>query len=173
MPKTRSAKYNDAIFIAQAEVVSQRKLYTGLVAQSYLDSLSVQASTSSWETILSDHQITTIILEESEKPIGAITCGPCRDDDLDSHRTGEIWSIYVDPAYQRKGYGTSLFEEARQALRKAGYNELSIWVLDTDLRARGFLESLGLTCDGAARFDDYYGDGIVTKVRYQGSCKKD
>ena len=173
MPKTRSAKYNDAIFIAQAEVDSQRNLYSGLVAQSFLDSLSVQDSASSWETIISDNNNTTIILEELGKPIGALSCGPCRDDDLNSQVTGEIWSIYVDPSYQRKGYGTSLFEEARQALRKAGYNELSIWVLDTDLRARGFLESLGLTCDGAARFDDYYGDGIVTKVRYQGSCKKD
>ncbi len=171
MTHIRAAQKSDASYIAQAQVSTWKTLYAGLIDQSYLDSLSVEERTSAWEEIISHEKNITKILEDNGEPVGVMSCGACRDDDLDPSTTGELKALYVDTSNQCTGHGRTLFLEARKALTEVGFKEMALWVLDTDVSARSFYEAMGLKCDGAAQFDDSYGVNLVTEVRYIGEIQ--
>jgi hypothetical protein len=54
---------------------------------------------------------------------------------------------------------------ARLAAR--GCREATLWVLDTNTRARTFYERKGWAADGATQVDEVWG-ATVTEVRYRG-----
>jgi GNAT superfamily N-acetyltransferase len=64
-------------------------------------------------------------------------------------RTGEVPSIYVDPAMLGTGVGRELFEAAATALRDAGCTRATLWVLEANALARRFYEKAGWSWDGA------------------------
>ena len=55
---------------------------------------------------------------------------------------GEVVSLYLLPAYYRKGYGRELLESVRDALLEH-YEGVYLWVLRENARARAFYEKLG------------------------------
>ena len=79
--------------------------------------------------------------------------------------SGEVISIYFMPDFIGKGYGHQLFETVLGELRKQGYLEVFLWVLEENVRARHFYESYGFS-----KTDDYLNDNIggkeVREVRY-------
>jgi ribosomal protein S18 acetylase RimI-like enzyme len=55
---------------------------------------------------------------------------------------------------------------ALEALAKAGYDQVTLWVLDTNARARRFYEAAGFHFDGAEQLDER--DGFVlNELRYR------
>jgi ribosomal-protein-serine acetyltransferase len=83
--------------------------------------------------------------------VGLCQYGPCDDRDQDPEQTGEIHRLYVHPARQRTGIGQSLLSAAIDSLRKSGACAASLWVLETDQRARAFYERLGWRPDGGRK----------------------
>jgi GNAT superfamily N-acetyltransferase len=71
--------------------------------------------------------------------------------------TGSIWALFVEPGFERRGYGRALLEAAVQWLRECGVS--TIW-LTTEVgtraerfyRAAGWQEA-GLTASGERRFE--------------------
>lgn len=74
---------------------------------------------------------------------------------------GHIHRLYIHPEAQGRGVGRALLEQAVTRLSRAGVSGLTLWVLETDPRARGFYERLGWRPDGTRRFDG------VWDVRYR------
>ena len=74
-------------------------------------------------------------------------------------------TIYVLPDYMGKGYGRRLMDAVMSELKKQGYKEVFLWVLEDNSRARRFYESLGYKC-----MDEYIDDNIggkdLREVRY-------
>lgn len=93
--------------------------------------------------------------------------GPTRDADEDPQRTGEVDSIYMEPGAWGRGLGRMLMAEAVSQLA-AGYEQATLWVLDTNDRARRFYARTGWAEDGAVMQDDSRGFPI-TEVRYRRS----
>lgn len=56
---------------------------------------------------------------------------------------GEIVSIYLLPEYIGKGWGKALLQRALEELRKEGYGDIFLWVLEENRNARGFYERMG------------------------------
>jgi ribosomal protein S18 acetylase RimI-like enzyme len=79
---------------------------------------------------------------------GLCQYGPTEDDDDDPRRVGHIHRLYVDPARQRTGVGRALLTTSTDRLRQMGVSAATLWVLETDDRARAFYESLGWEADG-------------------------
>lgn len=61
---------------------------------------------------------------------------------------GEIVSIYLLPEYWGKGCGKLLFSAAVEHLKSMGYQDLFLWVLDGNRRARAFYERMGFRPSG-------------------------
>lgn len=107
---------------------------------------------------------TTLVAELDGVVRGYVTFG--RHDDP-SWRGGasEVWMLYVEPEYLRRGLGRALFERACAELERDGYRWLVVRVLADNVSARAFYERLGLRLDGhVAR--ERVGDGVHEVVRY-------
>jgi len=78
---------------------------------------------------------------------------------------GEIVSIYLLPDHMGKGYGKRLMEAALSELKRQGYENVFLWVLEENIRARNFYEQFGfLPTDDF--LDDHIGGGHLREVRY-------
>lgn len=56
---------------------------------------------------------------------------------------GEIWAIYVLPAYWDKGVGLALWDAAREGLQEEGCTQVTVWLPVANERAMRFHELAG------------------------------
>ena len=154
--------------IAVVHVRSWQAAYRGLLPQAYLDGLDPSQRIGQWEWILSAadrSQGGTLVADAGGRLSGFVSYGPARDDDTDSKRAGEIYAIYLVPAAWDEGIGRNLMVAALDCLGEAGFHQVILWVLDSNVRARRFYEAGGWLADGAAKRDDSFGVPM-TEVRY-------
>jgi GNAT superfamily N-acetyltransferase len=173
----RSANVTDAAGIAVVHVASWQQAYAGLIPQHYLDSLSVQDRTQTWQQILSQPPIpgaATLVAEQDRRIIGFASIGPSRDDDAEPN-TQELWGMYLHPDHWGAGYGHTLHAQALSGLRASGSTttaEATLWVLAGNKRARRFYEQHGWSADGAEK-TDWRGDIRLDEVRYRCTLSAD
>jgi ribosomal protein S18 acetylase RimI-like enzyme len=78
--------------------------------------------------------------------------------------TGELYALYVAPAWWSAGAGRALMGSVLAALGEARYLRAVLWVLADNVRARRFYERAGFAADGATNV--LAGLGGVLEVRY-------
>jgi GNAT superfamily N-acetyltransferase len=77
---------------------------------------------------------------------------------------GELYALYLIPAWWSAGVGRTLMTSVLDALRGDRYRRVVLWVLADNARARRFYERAGFTLDGATNV--LTGLGGVLEVRY-------
>jgi ribosomal protein S18 acetylase RimI-like enzyme len=92
-----------------------------------------------------------LIARADGQVIGLCQYGPTDDPDDDPTLVGHIHRLYVHPANQRAGVGRSLLVASVDRLGRRGAQAVTLWVLETDQRARAFYERLGWNPDGTRR----------------------
>lgn len=100
--------------------------------------------------------------------LGFASYSPSRDSDADPGRVGEIGAIYLLPSAWGKGIGRRLIDATLACLAAAGFVQVTLWVLDSNVRARRFYEAGGWSADGGQKLDESRGFPI-TQVRYRRS----
>jgi len=161
----RAAVEADARSIAEVHVVTWRVAYRGQVPDDYLESLSVDQREDMWWAILADTGTKTFVLEHDARVVGFASVSPSRDEDA-TPTTGEVTAIYVHPERWGAGAGHALLESAVDALREAGNSSATLWVLDTNGRARAFYEAHGWAADGASKSEER-DSFVLREVRYR------
>ena len=147
----REAVPKDARAIAQIHVRAWQAAYRGQLTDDYLDGLSVDDRLEQHRRSLEEPRAgwTTWVADEGEGPIGFAVTGPSEDADA-GERTAEVYAIYLDPDRLGTGMGRRLFEHAVEDLRARGFDVATLWVLESNERARRFYEAAGWAPDGAA-----------------------
>jgi ribosomal protein S18 acetylase RimI-like enzyme len=163
----RAAELNDAPALAEVHVRTWQHAYRGKLPDNLLDRLSVERRTEQWREWLKQPQPGTSVSVaiEGDKIVGFCWVGPTRDSDA-GDGTGELLAFYVLPNFQGSGVGNSLMLEGLRQLKQAGFQRVTLWVLDTNTKARGFYERCGWTADGSRKTEDW-GSIVITEVRYQ------
>ena len=167
----RPAQMQDVPEIAVVHVRSWQAAYRGLLPQAYLDGLDPAQRIGQWERSLSAADWShggTLVADAGGRLSGFVSYGPARDDGADSRRAGEIYAIYLVPAAWDEGIGRQLMAAALDRLGEAAFDQVILWVLDSNARARRFYEAGGWLADGAAKRDDSFGVPM-TEVRYRRS----
>ncbi len=77
---------------------------------------------------------------------------------------GELYALYVTPAWWSAGVGRALMGSVLSALEDGGYRRVALWVLADNARARRFYERAGFAADGGT--NTLTGLGGVLEVRY-------
>ena len=71
---------------------------------------------------------------------------PCKDDDMvDSF---QIWSIYVDPFFQKKGIGSLLIKHFEEIACQKNYKKVCLWVMEHNKNAKQFYKKNNYFPDG-------------------------
>jgi ribosomal protein S18 acetylase RimI-like enzyme len=145
----REAVPEDARAIAEIHVRSWQATYRGLLSDEYLDGLTVEDRVEQHRLSLEEPRAgwTTWVVDEGAGPVGFAVTGPSEDADA-GERTAELYAIYLDPERLGTGTGRRLFEHAVGDLRSRGFRAATLWVLETNERARGFYEAAGWAHDG-------------------------
>lgn len=167
----RPAVAQDAARIAEVHVRSWQAAYRGLMPQDYLDGLDPADRLPRWQRQLSgpaSHEV--LVADGSHGICGFSAFGPTRDQGQDASQVSEIRAIYLAPEVFGTGVGRQLMAASVERLAAAGYALVTLWVLDSNARARRFYEIAGFRADGAVMADDRAGVRLE-EVRYSRSLR--
>jgi ribosomal protein S18 acetylase RimI-like enzyme len=149
--RIREGEPKDAEAIATIHVRSWQEAYRGQLTDEYLDGLRVEDRLELHRYALEQPppEYRMWVAEERGELLGFAVTGRSEDADADE-RTGELYAIYLQPERVGTGLGRTLFEHALEDLRARGFRTATLWVLETNERARRFYEVAGWAPDGAA-----------------------
>ena len=141
----RTAKHEDALGMAVVRVETWRATYKGMVPDSFLQALSAEGLAEHWRNAFweeTDRGLGLFVAEDERGHIvGIAICGPGQE--WDGVYEGEIYVLYVLPAYQNQGIGKALVAACVRHLTQAlGFKTMLVWVI-TENPYRRFYESLG------------------------------
>jgi GNAT superfamily N-acetyltransferase len=159
----------DARAIADVHIRSWKAAYQGLVPQDYLDGMNLAEHHPRWERRLAETawpRKGVLVAEVDGQVVGFTGLMPTRDEDEDPGSVAEIATIYLASEAWGHGIGKALMSTALDALSHAGYRDATLWVLDTNTRARRFYEATGWRSDGALKRDTTRGFAL-TEIRYR------
>jgi len=133
----------------------------------YLDRLDVEKRENVWRQLAQDADKIILVAEDSEGNIvGFSALGSSRDVGA-APNTAEVAAIYVHPEKWKKGIGRALLSASLDQTRKRKFDQLTLWVLEGNQRARSFYESFGFIQDGAVKDEDHWKTFAVREVRYR------
>lgn len=165
----RRARREDAEAVAEVHVRTWQTAYRGQLSDDFLDNISVEARTENWRRIidrLGDSRSMVWVAERKGDVVGFVNTGPTRDEDSDPSTMGEVYAIYVLPPLWGQGIGRALMQSALDEMRSQGFEDVTLWVLETNIRTRHFYEAAGWRPDGGAR-DEMIGGVPSRLVRYR------
>jgi len=168
-PRIRPGRPEDAQQIAQVNVEAWQSAFRGLMPQDYLDHIDLAARVARWRRTLDNLSRSgegVLVATKGTQIIGFAGFGPSHDPDENPARTGLLDAIYLAPGCWGKGAGRQLMAAALRQLASAGYAQATLWVLDSNARARRFYAAGGWTPDGASKVDASRGFPL-NEIRYR------
>ncbi|HEX6779225.1 MAG TPA: GNAT family N-acetyltransferase [Ktedonobacterales bacterium] len=170
----RQATLDDAEALARLHVRSWQWAYRGQLPDEFLDRMPatmdrrIEARRAQLIALPPDHR--WWVAEQAGQMVGFAVTEPSRDVDAPPS-TGEISLIYLEQEAAGKGIGRQLFAHAVEDLRRRGYAQAILWVLETNARAHRFYEAAGWRPDGASKTEEWSGV-TLREVRYAITLKK-
>lgn len=162
----RPAVLSDASAIAEVHIRAWRETYRGIMPDKVLDELSVERSAEGWSAALASlsekRQVLSVGVDDLGTVVGFAGGGPTRDAALTT--AGEVYAINLVMQATRKGYGTRLMLAMAEGLIGHGFADAGLWVLEQNIGARWFYESLGGSI--AARHERGFGSKVLTELGY-------
>jgi len=158
----RPARPDDAASVALIHHRGWTESYRSLVPDAYLDSLSYDAGLARWTSAFVDGSPESVLVADlGAQVVGFVGVGPTTDPDATA--AGEVWDLWVDPAYRSQGVGALLLD-AGLALLARRHPAALVWVLEANTRGRAFYARQGAVRDGLQRSTDVPG-GTLVEVR--------
>lgn len=154
----RWAVPDDAARLAEVQVASWQKAYSGMLPAEYLDGLDRVGRARWWRRFLEEGARVYVA--------GDPVTGFCHVGDSDDSGWGEVFAIYVHPDCWGEGLGFELFRLGEQRLRDQGNGRALLWVLRDNRRGREFYERQGWRAGKPIRIEEI-GGVQVTELRYE------
>jgi RimJ/RimL family protein N-acetyltransferase len=161
----RRAAGADARAVAAMHIQARQVAYRGIIPDADLDGADVATRAARYDfDAAAPGAPETWIAVDGDDILGFVTASPSRDEDLPGF--GEVRGLYVAPDRWRSGIGSALLAQAELLLGNAGFNEVHLWVLEDNARARRFYERAGWAPDGALKVIEIGGSPLAV-VRYR------
>jgi len=165
----RSARLDDASRLAEIHIGSWQAAYRDLLPGDFLAGLNdeLASRTGQWQDWLSidSERRAVLVVVDDDQVVGFAHLGPSGDKDLKASQVGELYAMYLDPAYYRQGWGSQLMDAAFEDLRASGFVEGSLWVMTDNTAARSFYERHSWQPDGKTA--DHCVGIAIPAVRYR------
>jgi ribosomal protein S18 acetylase RimI-like enzyme len=140
----RTARPEDAADLARIYIESWQDTYAGVISHALLAAMSQKGHTARWLTAIktAERNSGTVLVAEDARHgvIGLCSLGKARDGGAGFE--GEIYTLYVDPAFLGRGVGRALLSAAFDALKARRLRSCLIWAHARN-NACFFYEALG------------------------------
>jgi ribosomal protein S18 acetylase RimI-like enzyme len=107
-----------------------------------------------WDRLVADHAPPNVLLvatDQAGRVVGYTAAHP---------EDGEMFLLFVLPAYAGRGIGRTLMSAAHDALRAAGCQQAYLFTHEQNERALALYASAGYRPDGSVRVSDFGGTAI-------------
>lgn len=146
----RPAGPADAEEIAAVQQASWRATYKNLLLPESIARVEKIWDAEHWRQSLerTDNRVVPLVLDgEDTGIVGFGVGGPRRGmgDPRTRSFTGEVYLLYLLPAFQKRGYGGRLIASLARVLIARGMESAVVWALATNRKAIGFYQHLGGT----------------------------
>jgi ribosomal protein S18 acetylase RimI-like enzyme len=121
----RQARPSDAADLARVYIESWQDTYAGLISHSLLGAMSLKHHTARWQTTMRGPGSVLVVEDGVHGAIGLASLGAARDGVLGFD--GEIYTLYVDPAFFGRGAGRALMAGAFERLKDRKYRSCLVW----------------------------------------------
>jgi ribosomal protein S18 acetylase RimI-like enzyme len=137
----RQARLGDARAIGRIEVDTWRSTYAGMLPDRVLLAMSQERRIASWAGVLRHRPGDVYVAIDQGRGIAGFgDCGPQRDGTFAF--AGEVYTLYVSPDAQGRGFGRQLLIALFARLVDCGHRSALVWVVRAN-PARFFYERLG------------------------------
>jgi GNAT superfamily N-acetyltransferase len=164
----RPVAVQDAAALVAVRQRSWIAAYTGRMPQGIIDSIDLGVSWMNWSTSIRVPPVPSMRVTVAG-PRGGVSgfsvVSACRDDEARDD-VGELRLLYADPTAWNRGVGSALLHHAVATLRSMGFDELRLWTLRDNERARAFYERNGWTADGTEQLAEHP-QGSYVEARYR------
>jgi RimJ/RimL family protein N-acetyltransferase len=150
----RRARIDDVPELARVHYESSEAAYQGLAP---LDAARLSRREAAWSEVFAKPECAPFIAEADGQVVGVLNVGPARDES----GVGEVYVIYVHPAWWGTEAGQRLLECAHDELSRK-YEQAVLTVLAANPRARRFYERNGWQLD-RVKTEPHFG-GTPTEV---------
>ena len=154
-----------SLAIAEVHVRSWQGAYCDFLPADYLESICVAKREADWADRLKSGNSSVLVArmdDQARLP---------QDDrvapDIDPPpRTAEILAFYVSPPYWDKGIGRSLWLACLADLAAAGFDCVTLWVLEDNRRGISFYEAAGFSAEPGRTEEVTIGGVALRELRY-------
>jgi ribosomal protein S18 acetylase RimI-like enzyme len=157
----RIAVSKDAGAIAAIHDAAWRSTYQGIIPHLHLERMIARRGPRWWQDQIARGGAVTLLIFDGA-PQGYATWGRARG--AWPWPAGEIFELYVAPAFQGVGLGSRLFATVKTALKRQGLTHLVVWALKDNETACAFYGGLGGAIAAAA--PERYGDVSLTRIAF-------
>jgi diamine N-acetyltransferase len=158
----RKATESDGPRIAEIQCYGWRFAYKDIISEKYLyTKVSVYDRAKRFYDKKEYEDRFFYVFEDDELVHGFMRMRACRNED--KKEAFELCVLYVEPLLQGRGTGTALLQFCEQTAIAQGINEIVLWVLRENKKARGFYEKNGYAPDGKTQYLENIG---ATEIRY-------
>jgi len=158
----RRAVTDDAKYLANIIVESWKATYINIIPEDEITKfLDKERRQKQFERFIEDGEIVLIGIFDG-MPCGLVFAN--KDNDEQLAKCGSIYSMYFLKEYWGKGLGTKLMDEIINILKNEGCKQVSLWVYETNIRARNFYEKNGFIFDGTKKHSHFSNKPI--ELRY-------
>jgi GNAT superfamily N-acetyltransferase len=123
--RIRVARPEDAADLARIYIDSWHDTYAGIIPHALLGAMSPKGHAARWQNAIQGPGMVLVAEDERHGPVGLASLGAARDRALGFE--GEIYTLYVDPAFLGRGTGRALMAGAFEALRARGSRSCLVW----------------------------------------------
>lgn len=141
----RLATLDDSKYCAEIHAESWNFAYSNIVPKEIIDEHNVRWPMI-WNKMLANNIDSHYVITLDDNIIGFFTIAIARDEDL-KNSFYELVGLYLNPEYVGKGYGKQAMDWIKKEIKSRGYDNISLWVLEENNRARGFYEKSGFMAD--------------------------
>ncbi len=157
----RAATTKDVDAIAAIHDAAWRSTYQGIIPHLHLERMIARRGQRWWHNQIARGANITLLVFDGV-PQGYATWGEARG--TWPWPAGEIFELYVAPAFQGVGLGSRLFQTAKKTLKREGLDRLVVWALKDNEPACAFYGGLGGAVAAAA--PQRYGDVSLTRIAF-------
>lgn len=152
-------EHDDLSAVSRVYEQSWKYAYRGIIPQAFLDNIEQGR----WSRNIVQPGRQSLLLLDEGRIVGTSSICPSRFEDMAGY--GEIISIYLLPEYMGKGCGVLLMNAAVDELFKMGFQDIFLYVLEENHRARRFYETFGFQPSGRSLQNDI-GGKLLTELQY-------
>jgi RimJ/RimL family protein N-acetyltransferase len=158
----RKAMINETYEFASCKIEAWQSAYKGIIPDEYLNSMSVEQHAERYKEWMKDQNTEYYFVICNNETAGILVLSKC--DNEDKPNAGDIIAIYLLKPYWNKGHGRTMMNFAMDRLKQLGYDEVVIWSLEDNIRAKQFYEKFGFVFDGS-KVEMNFGE-LLTAVRH-------